>query len=116
MVASRAPRPGDSGFALSSIVTINAWWTMGFLILLFLDGLMIPMRLAIALIFVIMRQLHPLDALWSLILVYMAGGMSFTICLMVNLFQHVPRDLKDAAILDAAGPLQVYWQVMLPLA
>lgn len=83
--------------------------------LLFLAGFMIPVRLAIVPLFIMMRQLHLLDTLWSLILVYIAGGMPFTIFLMVNFFRHVPRDLEDAAILDGAGPFQVYYQIMLPL-
>lgn len=83
--------------------------------LLFLAGFMIPVRLAIVPLFVMMRDLHLLDTLWSLIVVYIAGGMPFTIFLMVNFFRHVPRDLEDAAVLDGAGPFQVYYQIMLPL-
>lgn len=83
--------------------------------LLFLAGFMIPVRLAIVPLFIMMRELHLLDTLWALILVYIAGGMPFTIFLMVNFFRHVPRDLEDAAILDGAGPFQVYYQIMLPL-
>lgn len=83
--------------------------------LLFLAGFMIPIRLAIVPLFVLMRDLHLLDTLWSLILVYIAGGMPFTIFLMVNFFRHIPRDLEDAAVLDGAGPFQVYYQIMVPL-
>ena len=83
--------------------------------LLFLAGFMIPVRLAIVPLFVMMRDLHLLDTLWSLIVVYIAGGMPFTIVLRVNFFRHVPRDLEDAAVLDGAGPFQVYYQIMLPL-
>jgi len=83
--------------------------------LLFLAGFMIPVRLAIVPLFIMMRDLSLLDTLWSLILVYVASGMPFTIFLLVNFFRHVPRDLEDAAVLDGAGPFQVYYQVMLPL-
>jgi raffinose/stachyose/melibiose transport system permease protein len=83
--------------------------------LLFLAGFMIPIRLAIVPLFAMMRDLHLLDTLWSLIVIYIAGGMPFTIFLMVNFFRHVPRDLEDAAVLDGAGPFQVYWQIMVPL-
>lgn len=83
--------------------------------LLFLAGFMIPIRLAIVPLFIMMRDLRLLDTLWSLILVYVAGGMPFTIFLMVNFFRHIPRDLEDAAVLDGAGPFQVYYQIMLPL-
>ena len=83
--------------------------------LLFLAGFMIPVRLAIVPLFIMMRDLRLLDTLWSLILVYIASGMPFTIFLMVNFFRHIPRDLEDAAVLDGAGPFQVYYQIMLPL-
>lgn len=83
--------------------------------LLFLAGFMIPVRLAIVPLFVMMRDLRLLDTLWSLIIVYIAAGMPFTIFLMVNFFRHIPRDLEDAAVLDGASPFQVYHQIMLPL-
>lgn len=83
--------------------------------LLFLAGFMIPVRLAIVPLFIMMRDLRLLDTLWSLIVVYVAAGMPFTIFLMVNFFRHIPRDLEDAAVLDGAGPFQVYYQIMLPL-
>ncbi len=83
--------------------------------LLFLAGFMIPVRLAIVPLFIMMRDLHLLDTLWSLILVYIASGMPFTVFLMVNFFRHIPRDLEDAAVLYGAGPFQVYYQIMLPL-
>lgn len=83
--------------------------------LLFLAGFMIPIRLAIVPLFIMMRDLHLLDTLWSLMLVYIAGGMPFTIFLMVSFFRHIPQDLEDAAMLDGAGPFQVYYQIMLPL-
>lgn len=83
--------------------------------LLFLAGFMIPVRLAIVPLFIMMRDLHLLDTLWSLILVYIASGMPFTVFLLVNFFRHIPRDLEDAAVLDGAGPFQVYHQIMLPL-
>jgi len=83
--------------------------------LLFLAGFMIPIRLAIVPLFIMMRDLHLLDTLWSLIVVYIAGGMPFTVFLLVSFFRHIPRDLEDAAVLDGAGPFQVYYQIMLPL-
>lgn len=83
--------------------------------LLFLAGFMIPVRLAIVPLFIMMRDFHLLDTLWSLILVQIAGGMPFTIFLLVNFFRRIPRDLEDAAVLDGATPFQVYRQIMLPL-
>ncbi len=86
-----------------------------FIYLLFLAGFMIPIRLAIVPLFIMMRDFRLLDTLWSLICVYVAGGMPFTIFLLVTFFRQIPRDLEDAAVLDGAGPFQVYYQIMLPL-
>lgn len=83
--------------------------------LLFLAGFMVPVRLAIVPLFILMRDIRLLDTLWSLIVVYIAAGMPFTVFLMVTFFRRIPRDLEDAAILDGAGPFQVYYQIMLPL-
>ncbi len=83
--------------------------------LLFLAGFMIPVRLAIVPLFIMMRDLHLLDTLWSLICVYVAGGMPFTIFILVNFFRRIPRDLEDAAVVDGASPFQVYYQISLPL-
>jgi multiple sugar transport system permease protein len=39
-----------------------------------------------------------------------------TIFLMRQFFRTLPRELEDAARLDGAGELRIFWQVMLPLA
>jgi raffinose/stachyose/melibiose transport system permease protein len=83
--------------------------------LLFLLGFMVPVRLAIVPLFVLMRDLRLLDTLWSLIVVYVAGGMPFTIFLLVSFFRRIPCDLKDAARIDGANAFQIYYRVMVPL-
>ncbi len=83
--------------------------------LLFLAGFMIPIRLAIIPLFILMRDLRLLDTLWSLIAIYVAGGMPFTVFLLVSFFRRIPRDLEDAALIDGANPFQIYYRVMLPL-
>jgi raffinose/stachyose/melibiose transport system permease protein len=83
--------------------------------LFFLLGFMIPVRLAIVPLFILMRDLHLLDTLWSLICVYVAGGMPLAIFLMVTFFRRIPRDLEDAARIDGANAFQIYSRIMLPL-
>ena len=39
-----------------------------------------------------------------------------TIFLMRQFFRTLPRELEDAARLDGAGEVRIFWQVMLPLA
>lgn len=52
----------------------------------------------------------------GLILVYTAGGVSFSLFLMRTFFDALPNELSEAARLDGATELQIFWRVMLPLS
>ena len=85
------------------------------LMLYFLAGLMLPIRLGILPLFFLMRDLGLLNTPWSLILIYAASGLPFTIFVLANFFETLPRELEEAARLDGAGEFRIYAQVMLPL-
>jgi multiple sugar transport system permease protein len=40
---------------------------------------------------------------------------SFFIFLMVQFIRGIPRELDEAAVIDGAGPIRIYWSVILPL-
>jgi len=86
-----------------------------FISLLFLAGLSLPQRLAIVPLFVLMRDLHLLDSLIGLVLIYAAGGLPFAIFLMASFFRTIPGEIEDAARIDGCTPFQAYWRVMVPL-
>ncbi|GAB3603319.1 carbohydrate ABC transporter permease [Kineococcus gypseus] len=52
----------------------------------------------------------------GLILVYTAGGVSFSLFLMRTFFDALPNELSEAARLDGASEVQIFRRVMLPLA
>ena len=85
------------------------------LYLFFVSGLALPIQIIALPLFILMRQLGLLGSLPSLILVFAAGGMSFSVFLLVNFMRTVPMELQEAAVVDGAGPLQIYWHVVLPL-
>lgn len=85
------------------------------LFLYILAGLVLPVRLAIIPIFLIIRNLHLTDTYLALILVYTAGGISFSTFLLVNFFKTIPMDLEDAARIDGASYFRIYAQIHLPL-
>lgn len=85
------------------------------LYLFFLAGLALPIQIIALPIFVLMRQLNLLNSLLSLVLVYSAGGLAFGVFLLVNFMRNIPRELEDAAYVDGASSLQVYWRVVMPL-
>ncbi|MDQ0693136.1 carbohydrate ABC transporter permease [Arthrobacter sp. W4I7] len=52
---------------------------------------------------------------WSLIFTY-GGWTSFGILMMRNFFDSVPKELREAAIMDGASQFRIFRQVYLPLA
>ncbi len=86
------------------------------LYLFFVLGLMMPVRLAILPLFLLLRDLHLLDTLLGLILVYSAAGLPFSIFLLTNFFRGLPRELDEAARLDGASELGVYRRIIIPLS
>jgi raffinose/stachyose/melibiose transport system permease protein len=85
------------------------------LFLYLIAGIALPVKLAIIPIFLLMRDLHIQDTYLSLILVYTAGGVAFSMFLLVNFFKSLPRELEESAKIDGAGAFRIYWSIDLPL-
>ena len=87
----------------------------GFLFGCFMLGVVIPIRLALAPLFVIVKSLGLLDNLWGVILVQSASMMPVAVFILTAFLRAVPAELEDAAKMDGAPPFQIYWRVVLPL-
>ena len=87
--------------------------TLLFLILAIrmLPGLIVAMPL-----FLIFRHLGLVNNLLGLIIAYTAFNLPFNIWMLQAFFADIPRELEDAAIIDGATPLQIFRQIMIPLA
>jgi multiple sugar transport system permease protein len=64
----------------------------------------------------ILGWLNLLDSLWALILPALAGGNALYVLLFHWTFCRVPSEVFEAARLDGAGPLTIWWQVARPLS
>lgn len=84
--------------------------------MLFIAGLALPVQLIAVPVFVIMHRLGLVNSLWSVVIVYVASGMSFSVFLLVNYFRTIPTELEEAARIEGAGHLQIYAQIAMPLA
>ncbi|MEU7527185.1 carbohydrate ABC transporter permease [Saccharothrix sp. NPDC042600] len=82
--------------------------------MLFLSVLMVPSQLFLIPQYQIMQELGWLNSLQALIVpgVFSAFGTF----LLRQFFLSLPKDLEEAAGLDGANPLRIYWHIMLPLA
>jgi raffinose/stachyose/melibiose transport system permease protein len=88
----------------------------GILLLFFISGLTIPLKLAIIPLFMLMRDFSLLDTQLALICTYTAMGLPSTVFIMTGFIRTLPRDLEDAARMDGASEARIMWSVMLPLA
>ncbi|MFC7619307.1 carbohydrate ABC transporter permease [Microlunatus sp. GCM10028923] len=50
------------------------------------------------------------------VLILITSGVPMSALIMRSFFVSQPRDLEEAAALDGAGPLRIFWSVILPLA
>jgi N,N'-diacetylchitobiose transport system permease protein len=76
---------------------------------------MLPQQALVIALFLDFRAVNLLDSLLGLILLYIAFSLPVTIWMLRNFVATVPRELEEAAAIDGAGPLNVFFRVLLPL-
>ncbi len=81
--------------------------------LLVLSGLIIPP--AVVPTIWVLQGLGLFRTMPGLILVEVAFGLSFSILLFRAFITTIPRELDEAAIIDGAGPMRMFFQVIFPL-
>jgi len=82
--------------------------------ILYVSTLIIPHQMLLVPRFILYRQLGIYDTLWALIL---PGIFTvFGTFLLRQFFLTIPQDLTDAARVDGASELQIYWRIILPLS
>ncbi|HWU19126.1 MAG TPA: carbohydrate ABC transporter permease [Devosia sp.] len=91
------------------------FWGAGFILMFFLAGLTLPLKLAIIPLFMLMRDLGVLNNQLSLIFVYTAMGLPTTVFILTGFIRTLPSELEDAARMDGASEARIMWSIMLPL-
>ena len=91
------------------------FWGAGFILMFFLAGLTLPLKLAIIPLFMLMRDLGILNNQLSLIFVYTAMGLPTTVFILTGFIRTLPNELEDAARMDGASEARIMWSIMLPL-
>lgn len=89
--------------------------TSALIYLLFVAGLMVPIRLGTINIFQIVQMLGLVDTVFSLIPVYVAMGLPMAVFVLTAFMRGVPHELIDAAHVDGASEWRIYSSIMLPL-
>ncbi len=92
------------------------WPGRNIMFLFTLSTLMLPGIVTVIPVFLLMRSLGWIDTFLPLIVPAWAGGSAFSIFLFRQFFLTIPSELDEAARMDGANPLRIWWSLMLPLS
>ncbi|MEV0748210.1 MULTISPECIES: carbohydrate ABC transporter permease [Streptomyces] len=90
-------------------------WSRG-VFYLFLTGFLFPGQLAMLPLYLTFSKAGLVGNPVTVILIYVAGHMPFTVFLYCAFLRDLPRDYEEAATIDGAGSLRMFWTVVFPLA
>lgn len=74
-----------------------------------------PSFLGMVAVYVILLRLHCIDTLRGLVLVYTAGNIPYSVWLVKSYIDTVPRSLDEAARIDGAGNVRIFFQIIVPV-
>ena len=81
---------------------------------LFLGSMMFAGPVTQIPVYLIIRNLGWLDTYWALIVPGVSSA--FSVFLLRQFFMQIPAELDEAARIDGANDLSIYWRVILPLS
>ena len=84
------------------------------LFIVLLATLMIPVQVTIVPLFIFMRQIGLYNTLWSVILPPLISP--FGVFLLRQYFMTIPTELEDAARIDGASYVTIFWRIIVPLS
>ncbi|NEI72403.1 ABC transporter permease subunit [Rhizobium lusitanum] len=85
------------------------------LFVLIISTVMIPFQSILTPLFLILTKLGLQNTLTGIVLVYVTLQLPFSIFMMRNAFDAVPKEIEDAARVDGASIFSVLRRIMLPL-
>ncbi|KJK36694.1 sugar ABC transporter permease [Streptomyces variegatus] len=86
------------------------WWFLGVVGLL-----VVPVQVALIPIAELFGKLGIFGSVIGVVLFHVGFGLPFAVFLLRNFFAEIPRELLEAARLDGAGELRLFFRVVLPL-
>jgi trehalose/maltose transport system permease protein len=82
---------------------------------LMLSMTIFPQIAILGALYTMISNFHLYDKLGALILTYLIFTLPFTVWVLTSFMRALPGDLEEAAYVDGATPLQVFYKVLLPL-
>ena len=86
-----------------------------FVLYLMLSMTIFPQIAILGALYTMISDFHLYNRLGALILTYLIFTLPFTVWVLTSFMRALPGDLEEAAYVDGATPLQVFYKVLLPL-
>ena len=99
-----------AGFALARFPVLGKEFIFVFLLL----ALIVPYQALLTPIFFMFAQLGLTNTIFGLAIVHTTIQLPFSVYIMRNSFEAVPRELEEAAVIDGASSWQVLTRICLP--
>jgi raffinose/stachyose/melibiose transport system permease protein len=101
-----------TSYAISRLARISATMLFG----LFVLGLTIPAQVNILPIFILFNDLGLTNSHFGLILANVVSALPISVFIIAAFFRELPKEMIEAAEIDGANHLRVFWQIVLPRA
>lgn len=84
--------------------------------MLFLSGIMLPLKASIIPLFMIIKRLGLMDTPMAVILIFIAIGIPSTVFILSGYMKSIPVDLEYAARIDGCNDFGIYSRIILPIS
>ncbi len=85
------------------------------LYMLFLSGIMLPLKAAIIPLFMIIKNFNLMNHPLSILLIFIAMGIPSTVFILSGFMKTIPHELEQAARIDGCSDLRIYSQIIMPI-
>ena len=92
------------------------WPGRDFFFAMLMATMMLPDVVTLIPRFIVYRQLGWIDTLLPLTAPYWCATTAFYVFLLRQYFKGLPVELEEAAVIDGAGRMRIFFQIMLPLS
>jgi raffinose/stachyose/melibiose transport system permease protein len=105
------------GYAFNSTAIAVITTVVTVLFMVFVLGLLFPLAVAIIPLFILVtRNLQLGNTWWGVALPQAAFALPMTVVILRPFLMALPRELEEAALIDGASRVSVFWRIVVPLS
>lgn len=103
-----------SAMAAYALVRMK-WRLKGFVFMLILFGLMVPIHSEVVPLYIIVNKLGLRNPRFSLLGIYIAFSLPITVFILSGFIRGIPRAMEESAVIEGSGIIGAFFRIILPL-